>query len=81
MQEKDSQENNLCTKLRESLGIETMYKMAQRLNVPYARWNMAEVRSRGRISLPLLARVVRVFGWAKVAPLVKKELESLAAKE
>lgn len=81
MQEKDSEQNNLCTKLRESLGIDTQWKMAQRLNVPYSRWNMAEVRSKGRISLPLLARVVRVFGWAKVAPLVKKELETLAGRE
>lgn len=81
MQEKDSEENNLCAKLRESLGVVSMAEMAQRLKVPYARWNMAEVRSRGRISLPLLARVVRVFGWAKVAPLVKKELETLASKE
>lgn len=81
MQEKDSEQNNFCTKLRESLEIATMAEMAQRLKIHYARWNMAEVRSNGRISLPLLARVVRVFGWTKVAPLIRKELELLAAKE
>lgn len=75
MQEKDS-ENNFCAKLRGTLGIDTQYKMAQRLNVPYPRWNMAEVRSKGRISLPLLRRVVRTFGWTKVAPLLRKELEA-----
>lgn len=80
MEEKDS-ENNFCINLREALGIDTQYKMAQRLKVPFSRWNMAEVRSKGRISVPLLARVVKTFGWSKVAPLLKKELESLGGAE
>ena len=80
MDDKDS-ENNFCANLRKLLGIDTQYKMAQRLEVPFARWNMAEVRSKGRISIPLLRRVVRVFGWAKVAPLLRKELEAPENKE
>lgn len=79
--DKKDLKNNFCANLRESLGIDTMWKMAQRLGVPYARWQMAERRSGGRVSLPLLARVVRVFGWAEVAPLLKDELSKLGEKE
>lgn len=74
MEKKDS-ENNFCVKLRESLGISLQTEMAQRLNIPYARWNMAEVRSKGRVSRSLLRRIVRTFGWTKVAPALRKELE------
>lgn len=75
MQEKDSEEN-FCAKLRELLDIATMAEMARRLNIEFSRWNMAETRSKGRVSLPLLRRVVRTFGWNKVAPLLRKELEA-----
>lgn len=80
MDQKDS-ENNFCANLREALDIDSQWKMAQRLNIPFSRWNMAETRSRGRISVPLLRRVVRTFGWAKVAPLLRKELEAPEVKE
>jgi hypothetical protein len=80
MEEKDSEEN-FCANLRKALGIKLQTEMAQRLEVPFARWNMAEVRSKGRISIPLLRRVVRTFGWTKVAPLLRKELEAPEEKK
>lgn len=75
MAKKDS-ENNFCRNLREALGIEMQKEMAQRLGISLACWNMAENRSGGRVSGALLKRIVHKFGWSKVAPVLKKELEA-----
>lgn len=74
---KKGSKNYFLANLRKSLGIENQWKMAQRLDVKFSRYNMAETRGSGLPSWALLARIAQVFGWEAVAPHVKEELERI----
>lgn len=73
--EKKIPNKSFLRNLRESLGIKTRWKMAQRLDMPFGTYNAAEVD--GRLpSKQVIKRLVTEFGWEKVAPALRGELEN-----
>ena len=72
--EKNDSEKTFLANLRESLGVPTAWKMAQRLKLPFTTFYNAEIRG-GIPSDRLLRALVKEFGWEKLGNAIKKELK------
>ena len=71
--QKKVQQISFLRNLRESLGIENQWKMAQRLNIQFGTYHKAEERG-GIPSNAILGAMIKVFGWGKIAPELKAAL-------
>ena len=73
--EKKIPNKSFLRNVRESLGIKTRWKMAQRLEMKFGAYNAAEV-SGGLPSKQVIKRLVAEFGWERVGALIQAELEN-----